>query len=240
MAVYRARLTGQRKILVLADSHGQVFEYIAAGRLVSNTYWDVCIVQGATARGVSNPNSRTQTQRIFKRHVQRRPFDYDVIIVQLGEVDCGFLMWHRWEHGGQPLTKQLEETVQRYGQFVAWVEAQAAGRRLILAGAILPTIRDGQAHGQVANLRSAITATLAERTALTQAYNQRLQGLADTRGFAYVDINSAISDAEGTVRPELLQDARVDHHLSSARTAPLWIEVLRPYLACVDPGTVCR
>jgi hypothetical protein len=55
--------------------------------------FDVCIVGGATAQGAVNPNSKTDALAIFQKKIKYT--NADNILIMLGEVDCGYLIWVR-------------------------------------------------------------------------------------------------------------------------------------------------
>jgi hypothetical protein len=52
------------KILVLGDSHSEVFNYCNTKQ--QNIFFEVVIVGGATSQGSVNPNSNTNALNIFK------------------------------------------------------------------------------------------------------------------------------------------------------------------------------
>ena len=51
------------KILVLGDSHSEIFNY--CNKKQKNIHFEVVIVGGATAQGSVNPNSTTNALSIF-------------------------------------------------------------------------------------------------------------------------------------------------------------------------------
>ena len=95
-----------KKILVLSDSHGGVFEYIHDNNLLLPNYINAEIIGGATAYGLSNERSTTNS---FNRFISalKKFKNYDIILVQLGEVDCAFVLWYK----AQKLNKKPEEMI---------------------------------------------------------------------------------------------------------------------------------
>lgn len=132
-------------------------------------------VGGATAVGLRHPKSKTQALNIYRNSLL--PYRHNVVpVFQLGEVDCGFVIWVRAQRHGESVRQQLEESLAAYLSFL--IEIRDAGyRNLLVTSAMLPTIIDGQLDGEVANLRREVKATLRERTDLTLYYNSKLARL---------------------------------------------------------------
>ncbi|MBH0237481.1 hypothetical protein I5731_06570 [Methylobrevis sp. L22] len=174
-----------------------------------------------------HPTSKTQALQKFRSALL--PFRAGVIpVFQLGEVDCGFVIWHRAAKYGEDIESQLSQALAAYFEFLE--ELVAAGYRdLIVTGATLPTIRDGAFDGEVAHLRRSVTATMAERTALTLDYNARLAAGCAARGLAFIDIGALVRDpATGFVADAMRHPNPLDHHLHPERAGRLWAnELLR-------------
>src|SRR5208282_5950221 len=67
-------------------------------------------VGGATAVGLRHPKSKTQA--LLRYHECLQPFRDEVIpVFQLGEVDCGFVIWHRAEKYGEGVERQLNASI---------------------------------------------------------------------------------------------------------------------------------
>jgi hypothetical protein len=125
---------------------------------------------GATASGVLNPSSKTGSLERFTAQLDRAR-SWQQIALQLGEVDCGFLIWRRADRFGLSVEEQLEQTLDSYARFITTV-ADRRFARVIVLSVPLPTIRDyPSALGEVANLRKTVTASQAERTQLTLRFN---------------------------------------------------------------------
>lgn len=227
-------LLGGKKILILGDSHAGVFEY-ASDRGLLVPHWVNCeIVGGATAAGLSNPHSVTAALAIYQASL-RRFADYDVVVVMLGEVDCAFSMWHRAAQRGESAFDQIPRAIQGIECLLDWAKAQKTQHRFVLAGSILPTIKDDQIDQQFYELRRSIRATQRERSDLLLAFNAALSQLASSRGLPYFDITAQTLDAElGLVRDEFLVKDFVDHHQSQEMTAPLWVDGLKQVLLAIE------
>jgi hypothetical protein len=187
-------------------------------------YWFRAKVRvGATASGVLNPNSKTQALAAFTAWLHNaRPWQQ--VLLQLGEVDCGFLIWHRAQRHGLSIDEQLAHTLDSYVTFIERVAAMGF-RRVIVLSAPLPTISDYQDlpewSGEVANLRRQVTASQVDRTNLTLRFNMELRKRCDAIGVVFVDATSGHYDSSiGLVDRRFLR-AYVDQHLATVPYARL-------------------
>lgn len=191
-------------------------------------------IEGATASGLPNPKSKTGAQQAFARALGRaRPWHQ--VLVQLGEVDCGFVIWYRAGRHGLSVEEQFTQTVGAYEAFIAKVLAMGF-RRTIVLSVPLPTISDdGVKWGKVARLRESVTASQAERTRLTVRFNAELSERCRALGASFVDVTSGHTDrATGLVSARFVRESD-DHHLAdgpyseliSSRLAALWDGGLR-------------
>lgn len=204
----------------IGDSHVQSFEIAATLRLIQRPS-RFLIVPGATAVGLRNPESQTHALAQFSQALL--PAQPGIVpVIQLGEVDCGFVMWWRRQTYGECLEAQLQASLAAYAGFVDLLLA-AGYPRLVITGAVPPTIRDGQIWGRVARARHEVTASQRERTELTLRYNQALAEMAARRTTAYIDISADILDAEtGLVAETYRNPDPRDHHLHPIKSAHLW------------------
>ncbi|HWT98412.1 MAG TPA: hypothetical protein VN229_12385, partial [Terriglobales bacterium] len=174
--------------LFVGDSHIGYFRQ--AVQMIGLLPWQYqfCEVGGATAVGMRNPNSATNALQIFRHFLQDKSRQ-STIVLQLGEVDCGFVIWYRARKYEEAMQDQLRESIAAYLGFV--FELQHAGfRDVVVTGATLPTIQDGQDWGSVANKRREVTASLEQRTRLTLDYNRVLQTKSRDFGLHYLDITA--------------------------------------------------
>lgn len=208
-------------LLAVGDSHLEALKFAAGLGLLNAAAVDFCIVPGATAVGLRNPNSNTQALSLFREFVALKARSSHVL-VHLGEVDCGYLFWWRQQKYGEPVEKQMRESLSAYRGFME--ELRAAGfRQLCIAGASLPTIRNGTDYGAVANMRSEVTADLGERTALTLRYNAELAAMAADMAIFYFDITEGVLNrAEGVVAAHFRNPNPLNHHLDQEKVAGMW------------------
>ncbi|AWN47109.1 hypothetical protein DK419_12955 [Methylobacterium terrae] len=172
-----------------------------------------------------NPNSQTHALEIFSSHLM--PARPDAIpVLQLGEVDCGFVIWWRADKLGEGVEAQLYASINAHLGYVDQLIASGYSQ-VVLTGAVPPTIQDGQDWGEIANMRREVTTSIAERTELTHRYNALLKNGAQNRNCPFVDITPALLDpATGVLADHYRSDDPNDHHLHSARAGKLWAEAL--------------
>jgi hypothetical protein len=225
-----ARLTRRRPVLCLGDSHIRVFDHINRRRLVPDVRFFVFPVDGATAQGLVNPNARTDALRLFARRLRRAKTSAPVVF-QLGEVDCGFVIWYRAEKHGVSVESQLERSITAYRDFLSHTRDDGF-ERIVVLSVPLPTIADDQTWGAVADARRDVTTTQRERTDLTLRYNALLEEACAGLGIRFLDVTSPQLDPEtGLVSSVFTNADPLDHHLDDEAYANLIADRLAPVLA---------
>jgi hypothetical protein len=213
-----ARARKREHVLCLGDSHVQVMRHVR----IQCAWFRVGAVEGATASGVMDPNGVAGSMTAFIRRAQSAP-RWQRVLVQLGELDCGFVIWHRAQRHGLSIDEQLGATLDSYLAFLQLL-IKLEFREVIVLSAPAPTIPDDRrAWGAVANLRSEISTTQRERTDLTLRFNSELQGRCRTTGASFVDVTTGHVDRHtGLVASAFRRGADEDHHLAT-----------RPYSALI-------
>jgi hypothetical protein len=84
-------------------------------------------------------------------------------------VDVFFLLWHQSQKHKKDIDELLGFCVNKYDHFLA---SHAGKTSIILVIVPLPTIKDDQDWGEIANARKFIKATQRQRTDLTLSFNQ--------------------------------------------------------------------
>lgn len=221
---------GKNHLIALGDSHLEALKLAADLNILNIESSSFFIVPGATAVGLRNPNSVTDALGIFSSALASQSADSRVII-HLGEVDCGFVMWWRAKKYGESVEVQFKESISAYGDFLSDVVGRGF-KDLCLTGASLPTIRDCVDMSEVANKRSDIVVGIYERTLLTLRYNKELESLAFKYGIDYFDISNAVLNQRTGVVHDFFrnQDPR-DHHLDKNKVAGVWAERCNAFLA---------
>jgi hypothetical protein len=177
-------------------------------------------IGGATAVGLRHPISKTQALVRFREKIL--PWRAGVTpVFQLGEVDCGFVIWLRAQRHGESIEEQTEQSLAAYLGFLREVR-DAGYRDLIVTSAMPPTIREEDV-GEVAGLRKEVTASYAERSALVGAYNRRLEALCAQHDLAFLDFTDDFVDPRtGLLNEAFRNRSALDHHLDNERAGPIW------------------
>lgn len=213
---------GRRRALhCIGDSHARVFERIAQDPdLLPDTRIDVVWVLGATALGLANPNSRTDALPRFRQLVRRIPHD-ETLVVLLGEVDCGYLLWYRAQTRPTSVDAEFERSLVNYQAFLADLLDQGF-QQLVVATVPPPTVDDYTRWTGLDNARSTVTASLPERAELTRRYNDRLREWARGHGVAMLDYEGDVLDPHTKLVRDGYRDPDVEnHHLHPAEFARL-------------------
>lgn len=211
-----------RKIHFIGDSHTEVFWDMEFSPLY---FWrltpKIKVVHGATASGLANPNSKTQALSIFEDYLKEEVKKNDYVVFQLGEVDCGFAIWHRSEKHGLSIQKQTQLAINNYFNLIQKSSA-INGKKTILCGAVLPTIQEDSNFGEVANLRKEIKASIKERTLLTLNFNRMLRQFADKNCLAFIDLDRyLLNEKTSIIHSKFLHKDSTNHHLDSPNLAKI-------------------
>jgi hypothetical protein len=195
--------------LCLGDSHVTVMEHVE----LPGVWFRTKPLVGATASGVLNPRSKTNSLEKFTTHLEAAK-PWQQVLLQLGEVDCGFVIWHRARRRNLAVEEQLTLTLDAYAKFIELVVSMGF-RRVVVLSAPLPTIGDDPTRwGEIANLRKTVTASQAERTGLTLRFNEGLRMRCDALAATFVHITSGQLDpATGLIDKRFVRETR-DHHLA--------------------------
>lgn len=229
-----------KKILVLGDSHAEVFRSPHMASAMPDVEFDVIAVGGATVSGLENPNSVTKAMPQYIEALNRTLAD--TVIVMLGEVDTGFVIWYRAQKYDTPVDEMLELAVSNYQNFLQKISNKF---NTICVSTPLPTIQDGKQWGEVANLRKEVEATQAERTELTILFNSRINTFCQTSGITYVSLDAESITQEGKLKPALLNANELDHHYDPAKhteliSAPLLAALRAQHPASKSTGLIKR
>ena len=214
------------KILVLGDSHSPVFTHSEFKKAFQNFEFDVVTVIGATASGLENPNSTTQAYPVFRKAAAENSMAQKVIVM-LGEVDTGFVIWYRAQKYQESVAVMMDKAIQCYANFLLELQAKFD---VICISTPLPTIEDGNDWGEIANARREVTASQVERTALTLEFNRTMQTVCEQNGICYVMLDSESLGKNGVVKTELRNRDPSNHHYDADIYANLLISKLTSIL----------
>jgi hypothetical protein len=212
-------------ILVLGDSHAAIFSHPRLCAAFPGHSFSVVCIGGATASGLENPNSKTQSLPTFVEAVSRS--EARTVIVLLGEVDAGFVIWYRAEKYKTEVSETLQYALKSYQKFLT---SALNGRRIICLSAPLPTIRDGQDWGAVANARREVKASQVDRTMLTIRFNEGVREFCAKANIEYLDFDDESMGKDGLVDTRLLNGDPLDHHYEPDAYMKMMIPKLREHL----------
>lgn len=210
-----------QEILVLGDSHSPIFNHPLFKERFPNLFFNVLTVIGATASGLENPNSTTQAYPVFREAVRQTAAKQ--IIVMLGEVDTGFVIWYRAQKYQESVAAMMDKAVASYSRFLVELTERF---EVVCISTPLPTIQDGNDWGDIANARREVTASQVERTALTLEFNRIMQTFCAQNGIRYLMLDTASLGDGGIVRADLLNSDSNDHHYDPDRYSRLLTEGL--------------
>lgn len=214
-----------QEILVLGDSHSPVFNHPLFKNTFPDLSFNVVTVIGATASGLENPNSTTQAYPIFRDAVKNSTAKQ--VIVMLGEVDTGFVIWYRAQKYQESVASMMEKALNCYSNFLLELKEQFD---VICISTPLPTIQDNNDWGEVANARREVKASQFERTALTLEFNLTMQKFCENNGICYLMLDNESLGENGIVKAALLNSNPQDHHYDAEVYAALLIEKLATIL----------
>ena len=212
------------KILVFGDSHVNIFKY--CNDMQKNIYFEVIAVGGATAQGSVNPNSNTNALKKFKEKLTKiNHKDFEYVIINLGEVDCGHLIWYRKDKHNISIEEQLKITTDNLFKFIKLeILPKFNSSKIIVNGSILPTIKDNTDKNYLKGTRSEINVSQIDRTNLTLEYNNILKNNCLINKYNYMDITNHILDNNTKLISDIFLNKDIyDHHLDSSLTYNLWL-----------------
>lgn len=201
-------------MLVIGDSHASVFNsWRLRSRIQLRYKLSVCSVGGATVSGLDNPNSQTQAVPAFKKAYQ--DVNPDVVIILLGEVDAGFVIWFRAQKYGESVSAMLEKATSNYETLLLSIRGKL---KTIVISAPLPTIgdEDSKPIGDVANARREVKASQLERTKLTVSLNRKVESFSREHGVDYLNLDRQTLGENGIVDPLFLNKTLSDHHYDNS------------------------
>ena len=212
------------RVLVIGDSHAKIFRDIRFLFGMPRIHFRVAAKGGATASGLATPNSKTQAYQRFRAALNDIP--RDLVLVQLGEVDTGYVIWYRAKKHQTSVEEMFDLAIRTYSNFLLEV---AATDRVLVISAPLPTITDGNDWGEVADLRKEVTTTQKQRTELTLSFNSRMQSFCQANGMGYLNLDGDCLGADGIVRQEFMNSNPRDHHYHDGRYVRLLCKRLEPW-----------
>lgn len=225
LALFISKLIGE-EILILGDSHVNVFKSWKFRFFFPRKFFQVISVGGATISGLENPTSKTQAYPKFIEGVRKSKAK--TVIILLGEVDTGYVIWYRAEKYKESVDLMLRQAIDNYQNFLLEV---AKSMKVICISSPLPTIKDGRPLGDVAKARMSVRATQKERTDLTIKFNASVMQFCNENEITYVNLDTVSLGRNGIVCDALLNSNPFDHHYEQAKYCELLTCNLREYFS---------
>lgn len=215
-----------RRLHCFTDSHGKILLYVQRKNIVKKRF-NVSLVGGATASGLANPNSVTGAMKRFKSYAYQNINKNDPVLFMLGEVDCGFTIWHKVEKEGKNLEDCLDIACDNYQAFITEIYNMSRGEVHIIS-AIPTSLGPEDDIGDVANYRKHISASKKARTELSIRFNSRMKDFAISNNYNFIDIDDQLIDPEtGVLNEKYRNEDESDHHLSDVMLAPVFQEMFK-------------
>ena len=218
----------EKRVLVIGDSHSKIFRHYSFIYLLPRTHFEVRAKGGATASGLATPNSKTQAYQRFRKALDEVP--RDLVIVQLGEVDTGYVIWYRAKKYQASVEEMFELAFNTYTHFLLDV---ASADQVIVISAPLPTITDNNDWGEVADLRKEVVTTQKQRTELTILFNHRIGEFCKKHQIGHINLDHECLGENGIVKDFYMHPNSIDHHYHARRYAALIGKRLKPL---IEPG----
>lgn len=211
------------RVLVIGDSHVRVFEHWRFLRAFPRTRFDVVYVPGGTAYGIANRDSKTGAYTKFMAALSGGK--YDLVVVNLGEVDTAYTLWRTAEKSGKSASDLMTLAARNYCKFLEDIHTE---HPVTVLSACLPTLADhAGSKDEVARVRSSVKASQPERTALALEFNARVCEFCARHGIPYLNCASAALGLNGVVRAEWVNQKRLDHHYAREPYARWLVQELR-------------
>ncbi|MCD4756827.1 MAG: hypothetical protein K8R39_01005 [Arcobacteraceae bacterium] len=186
---------------------------------------NVKIADGSTAYGLNNNNSSSQAINKFLTEVKRFK-NYNTIIIQLGEVDCAYILWKKAKDYCNSARDNISISIKGYESLIR--KLMIYNKKIIITGVILPTVKNGQKNSNEVPLRDTISATQEDRTTLVLEFNEQLKLIAIKYNLDYIDITEeTINKDTSLVDDKFIIKDKVDHHQSQENTSMIWVSKLR-------------
>ena len=201
------------------DSHVKVFRRLNWMYPKLRVRFRTVSVMGATAYGVVNYNSATSAREIYEKRLNSLQMNHKVLVM-LGEIDTGFLIWSLAKKKSLLVENVLEETIERYGKFLTYINKM--DKDIIVCSAPLPTIDDEVKKPDYLLAREGVKVSKKKRTDLALKFNTLVQEFCRINNIIYLDLDlDSIDATTGLLSEKLISSTKLDHHYNEAVYAKL-------------------
>ena len=219
------RAAGKQVLVCVGDSHLEPLRSVQRRRLLPATLLRITVVTGATASGIANPNSSTKALPRLQAAAAMLSRGCPVLVC-LGEIDAGFLVFLRSQRDGLPVRELTDEALARYQEFITR-ELLDRGARLMMLSASMPTVDSYSTWAGLGGARRQVTATRERRAAETRYWNEQCEAWCKSVEGTWLDLTEETTGPDGRVRAEYLNEDPEDHHLHPERYGNLVAKLLR-------------
>ncbi len=217
------RMLGMRRVLVLGDSHMEVFKHWWFIFSYPFIYWDTYSIAGASLTSIWRKDSKTQAHRIFTKAFEGRA--YKQIIVDLGFVDLNGTLWFRIAKYKKPVEVFVEEIFENYTRFITYLGQH--GAELVVLSAPLAIIEDDVEWGERENPWEGLRAKQETRIQLICEFNTRMEQWCLEHGVSFVAMDVDVLDRSGKIREEFKPKDIFDPHYLKQPYARLIVKKLK-------------
>ncbi|WP_347464028.1 hypothetical protein ABEF85_14740 [Acinetobacter thermotolerans] len=224
-------MTENLELIFLTDSHGLYMARAIKNDLLHPFNIKVKRMNGATVSGLKNPNSFTAASKDYEKLLSTKKPKNTKIFMQLGEVDCGILLWLKAQKNGTDVLYECDKTIQDYINYVKKLNTLGFDK-IILTSPTLPTITDDDDIGEIKSLRrKQIKATYRERTDLTLYFNKMLKEACQLHKIDYIDLTEDFLDYKTMLCKERFRNSNIeDHHMEYDEASIVWAKAIKQYL----------
>ena len=204
------RMRGFTVIECFGDSHVKVMRRLNWLYPELSVRFRTISVMGATAYGVVNYGSASSAREIYEKRLNDLPKNHKVLVM-LGEIDAGFLIWSLAEKKKVSVEEILNETLDRYINFLSRVKEKHAD--MYVCSAPLPTVDDEAEKPDYLAARETIAVSQTKRTQMTLAFNALVARRCDAIGVMFLDLDIvSVDETTGLVKSKLINPLGLDHH----------------------------
>ena len=148
-------------------------------------------------------------------------------IVNLGEVDTGFVIWYRAQKNECDVQDMLDAAVINYQCLLDEIGNKS---KVICISAPLPTIKDEQNWGDVANLRNKIKTKQLAMTELTIKFNKKIESYCAEKKYFYMNLDRESLSQKGVLRDIFIHPNPTDHHYNPKYYVEIIVDKLKVIL----------
>ena len=231
------------KLLAVGDSHcRELFGYIKEHKLLPNIDLKFLGISSASAYGLNNPNSKTQSNIKIKDFIENNP-DSNLILIWLGNVDTDFIIWYKYLLDKSDIDEIINKSINRFYKYINSLNIKKD--KICIICPQIPVIDDKNIE-EVLNINcenvlkdldikekkgklKQISQVFRTKTTLT--YNSRLKEKLKEKGLRFIDINNKIIDKNNEiVSKKYLRNNKKDHHLEPRKIARICVEEITKIL----------